>query len=626
MVGPFRTESGRVQGVSECLVVCVGPSPGSERLVRATKHLADELHGARWYAVHVAPTNAAPTGQADRDRIENHLALAETLGAECAYVVGDSIADSLLEFAREHGATRIIAGKPTHPRWRDRVRGSMLGRLIRDSGAIEIHVIAPTDDMPRRTVEPRPPAGSLPYARAVLAIGVATAIGLAVGSTLSIADHAMVYLAAIVIAALGGRGPGLLAATLAVATFNFFFIPPRYTFAVADVEHVITFVVMFVVGTATGTVVARLRHAAGISRQRERRTSALLAFTSAAAGAKDASDVAAAVVAHVEATLGAPAVVRVPNERGELEALAGLEPIAPVELLEMPLSDGETTEGVLAIHIGRARRRLDLDTRTLIEALARQAAVALARIRLARTAEESTLRAKAEEMRSSLLSTVSHDLRTPVAIISGLASTVRDGARDLTDEQRESLDTVVDEAGRLGSILHNLLAITRVESGAVLERDWVPLEEIVGTALARCETVVDGRAVELEVDADVGACVEPVLFEQLLINLVENAAKHTPAGKPITIRARRDGSDAVIEVSDRGPGLPPGAPEQLFEKFVRGPGVRTKGAGLGLAVCRGIAHAHGGTITAESRDGGGATFRVRVAAGEAPLVAAELAS
>jgi two-component system sensor histidine kinase KdpD len=308
-----------------------------------------------------------------------------------------------------------------------------------------------------------------------------------------------------------------------------------------------------------------------------------------------------------------------------MEALAGLEPIAPVELLEMPLSDGETTEGVLAINIGRARRRLDLDSRTLLEALARQAAVALARIRLAHTAEESTLRAKAEEMRSSLLSTVSHDLRTPVAIISGLASTVRDGAT-LTAEQRESLDTVVDEAGRLGSILHNLLAITRVESGAVLERDWVPLEEVVGAALARCETVLDGRPIELEVDADVGAHVEPVLFEQLLINLVENASKHTPVDKPITIRARRDGADAVIEVSDRGPGLPPGDPTRLFEKFVRGPGVRTKGAGLGLAVCRGIAHAHGGTISAERREGGGATFRVRVAAGEAPVVAEMVAS
>lgn len=624
MHGLFRTESGRVRGVSECLVVCVGPSPASERLVRATKHLADELHGARWYAVHVAPTNAAPTGQADRDRVESHLALAETLGAECAYVVGDSISDSLLEFAREHGATRVVAGKPTHARWRDRVRGSMLDRLIRDSGALEIHVIAPTDDMPRRTVEPSPPTGTLPYARAVFAIAVATLVGLLIGGTLSIADHAMVYLAAIVLAALGGRGPGLLAAALAVLTFNFFFIPPRYTFAVSDAEHVITFAVMFVVGTATGTVVARLRHAAGVSRQRERRTSALLAFTSAAAGAKDASDVAAAVVAHVEATLGAPAVVRVPNARGELEALAGLEPIAPVELLEMPLSDGETTEGVLAINIGRARRRLDLDTRTLIEALARQAAVALARIRLAHTAEESTLRAKAEEMRSSLLSTVSHDLRTPVAIISGLASTVRDSAT-LTGEQRESLDTVVDEAGRLGSILHNLLAITRVESGATLERDWVPLEEVVGAALARCETVLEGRHVELDVDASVGAHLEPVLFEQLLINLLENAAKHTPPGEPLTIRARRAEADAVIEVSDRGPGLPPGDPAQLFEKFVRGPGVRTKGAGLGLAVCRGIAHAHGGTITAEPREGGGATFRVRIAAGEAPITA-ELAS
>lgn len=606
MYGLFRTESGRVRGVSECLVVCVSSSPSSERLVRATAQLASELD-ARWLAVHVAPIHATPTGQSDRDRVESHLALAETLGAECAYVVGDAVAPALLEFARDQAATRIVLGKPTHARWHDRMRGSLVDEVIRGSSTLEVHVLAPTADTALRVVEPSAPVGTMPYVRAILAIAIATGVGLLFGQ-LSLADHAMLYLAAIVLAALGGRGPGLVAATLAVASFNFFFIPPRYTFAVADLDHLITFAVMFVVGTATGTVVARLRHAASISRQRERRTAALMAFTSKAANATNASQIATAVTGHVEELLGARATVHI----GEAP------PSADVAI---PLSDGATTEGVLLIDMGHARRRLDLDARTLVEAIARQAAVAIARLRLAHAAEASALRAKAEELRSSLLSTVSHDLRTPVAIISGLASTVRETATALTAEQRESLDTITDEANRLGQILHNLLAITRVESGAVLERDWVPLEEVVGAALARCDDAIAGRAIELDVDPDVGAQVEPVLFEQLLINLVENAAKHTPAGKPITIRAVRDGSDAVLEVSDRGPGLPGGAPEQLFEKFVRGPGIRTQGAGLGLAVCRGIAHAHGGSIAAESRGGGGATFRVRVAAGPAPAVA-----
>ena len=625
--------------VNECVVVCVGPSPGSERLIHATKRLAETLD-ARWYAVNIAPTNASPLAQEDRDRVEGHLALAERLGAECAYIVGDSVAASLLEFARAHDATHIVAGKPTHPRWRDRIGGSLLDRLIRDSGAIEIHVIAPSEGVAiTRHVERPPRTGALPYARAVFAVAIATGLGLVTRDHLSLPDQAMVYLAAIVLAAFGGRNPGLLAAALSVATFNFFFTPPRFTFAVADADHLITFCVMFVVGAATGTLVARLRQTAGVSRQREQRTSALLAFTSNAAAARDIADVAAVVVAHVEDALRAPAVVLVPNARGQLEAVAGLEPLAEQEmavaqwahthgrpagrgtemspdarLLALPLWDGEAAEGVVAVQLDRARRRIDLDARTLLESIARQAAVAIARRRLARTAHDAALRAQTEEMRSSLLSTVSHDLRTPLAIISGLASTLRDGAPNLSTDQRESLELIVDEAGRLGTILHNLLAITRVESGADLQRDWVPLEEPIGAALARCEPLLESHPVQLAVDADVGARVEPVLFEQLLLNLIENAAKHTPPGTPIEIRARQDGNDAVIEILDRGPGLPPGAPERLFEKFVRGPGVRTKGAGLGLAVCRGIAHAHGGSITAEPRDGGGATFRIRIAA------------
>jgi two-component system sensor histidine kinase KdpD len=236
------------------------------------------------------------------------------------------------------------------------------------------------------------------------------------------------------------------------------------------------------------------------------------------------------------------------------------------------------------------------------------------------------LRAKTEEVRSALLSTVSHDLRTPLAIISGMATTLRDGLTSVTAEQSEALDTIVDEAERLGSILHNLLAITRVESGADLRRDWIPLEELVGAAVSRCERFLTAHPVTVSVDSDSGARVEPVLFEQLLINLVENAVKHTPAGTPIQICGRAEGTDVVIEVSDRGPGLPSGPPERLFEKFVRGPGLRTNGVGLGLAVCRGIALAHGGRIEAEQREGGGATFRVHVAAGPGPGAREAIAS
>jgi two-component system sensor histidine kinase KdpD len=648
-VQAYRREQriGALWPTRERILVCIGPSPGSARLVRAAHRIAESMR-APWYAVHVGITGAPPIRQDDRDRVDAHIALAESLGAEVATLAGASVADAVLAFAREHNVTRIVAGKPTHSRWRDRLRGSMLDALIRGSGAIEIHVIAPADELPPRPTSPRSGAGArlAAYIPGLVAVACATALGAAAGDRLSLADDAMLFLFAIMLAALGGRGPGIAAAALAVGAYDFFLIPPRFTLAVADVHHVMTFAVMFTVGTAMGTMVARLRHAEAASRQRERRTAALLAFTSDAASAKDVADVAAAVVAHVEDVLAAPTAVLVPGADGSLAAAAGLEPLASQEidvarwahehrrpagrgtdtlpsarLLAVPLWVGDDSAGVVAVQIERARRRIDLDARLLLEAIARQAGVAIARLRLAGEARDAALRAQAEELRSSLLSTVSHDLRTPLAIITGMATALRDAAPELSADQLESLDTIVDEARRLGKILTNLLSITRVESGAAIHREWVPVEELVGAALDRTDEALAGRPVDIDLEPEIGVVVDPVLTEQVLINLLENAAKHTPAGTPLEIAATRDTGGVAIDVSDRGPGLPAGRPEQVFEKFFRGPGTRTAGAGLGLAVCRGIVTAHGGRIEARPRDGGGATFHVWLPGGPAPAEA-----
>jgi K+-sensing histidine kinase KdpD len=332
------------------------------------------------------------------------------------------------------------------------------------------------------------------YLVACASIAGATALGLVAGDRLTLPDNTMIFVFAIMIAALGGRGPGLVAAALAVGAYDFFFVPPRFTFAVADIHHLMTFAVMFAVGTAMGTLVARLR---------------------------------------------------------------------------------------------RAR--------------------------------DAEVRARTEELRSSLLSAVSHDLRTPLAAITGMATQLRDSAK--TTDDREALDTIVDEAKRLGTILTNVLAITRVERTEV-HGEWVPVEELVGATLDRAEVALAGRDVAIDVPSELGITGDPVLVEQLLLNLVDNAAKHTPAGSPIAIRAARAGDGVEIEVSDRGDGLPPGPVDQLFVKFFRGPGVTAPGAGLGLAVCRGIAVAHGGEIGASPRAGGGATFRVWLPGGDPPEIEA----
>jgi len=437
----------------ERILVCLGPSPASERLVRAAQRIAGGLR-APWHAVHVDITGAPPLSAEDRDRVEAHLALAESLGGEVARLSGRAVAGAVLEFSRDHDVTRIVAGKPTHSRWRDRLRGSLLDALIRGSGDIEIHVIAPSEPSPRRSpaIAAGPGKQLAGFVPGLVAVAGATALGVAAGDRLSLPDDAMLFLFAIMIAALGGRGPGIAAAAGAVAAYDFFFVPPRYTFAVYDLQNLMTFAVMFTLGTAMGSLVARLSHAEAASRQRERRTATLLAFTAAAARASDVADVAAAVVTHVEDGLAAPTAVLLAAGDGTLSAAAGLPPLAPQEiavarwahdhrrpagrgteiqpearLLAVPLwvgSDGSA--GAVAVQIERAKRRIDLEGRALLEAIARQAGVAIARLALAAEAREAELRAKAEELRSSLLSTVSHDLRTPLAIITGTATALRD--------------------------------------------------------------------------------------------------------------------------------------------------------------------------------------------------------
>lgn len=609
------------------IVVCVGPSPGSERLVRAAAEM-----GAPWHAIHVQLTGAPPPSPADHDRVEAHLALAESLGAEIATVDGLAIADAVLAFARERGATRIVAGRST--RW----RRSVLDELIQRSGDLEVLMVG-GDAQPPRARGPRMRAPLFAYAIALVLVGAATAVGVALGDRLALPDDAMLFLVAIMLAALGGRGPGFAAAAMSVGAYDFFFVHPSYTFAVADPRHLMTFGVMFAAGTAMGTLVVRLRHAADTARQRERRTAALLAFAGEVGKRTEITDLAAAIVAHVEAALGAPACVLLADSYGDLQAVAGLEPLAPTEsevarlahervlpagrgtdqlsdarLLAVPLAFAERSVGVIAVQIERARRRIDREERLLLDAMARQAAIAIARLELAKQAGELALVAKAEELRSSLLSTVSHDLRTPLAIITGTASAQREAG--VFDAQ--ALDTIIEESARLETILVNLLAFTRVQSGAQLKREWVPVEELVGAALGRMEEALDGRDVKLAVPPELGVIVDPILVEQVLLNLLDNAIKHTPNASPIEISVVRERDGVAIAVSDRGPGLPPGREDQVFEKFFRGPDVRTTGAGLGLAVCRGIAIAHGGQIEATRRDIAGATFRLWLPGGEAP--------
>jgi two-component system sensor histidine kinase KdpD len=288
-------------------------------------------------------------------------------------------------------------------------------------------------------------------------------------------------------------------------------------------------------------------------------------------------------------------------------------------VLALPLSAQGKTVGALAVVPSPEGRFDDPTQRALLEAFAAQVAIAIERAVIADEARAAALRAETEELRSSLLSSVSHDLRTPIGSVLGAATTLLDVDSALRPEQRHELTvTIRDEAARLGRLVGNLLDMSRVESSSLeVKKEWVPLEEIVGAALTRLGARLEGREVKTDVPASVMVPLDPVLFEQLVHNLLENAAKHTPRGTPIEVRATRDREQVTLWVEDRGPGLPAGSESQIFEKFARAGGAGG-GVGLGLAICRAIAVAHGGRIDARNREGGGASFRVMLPSGGEP--------
>jgi two-component system sensor histidine kinase KdpD len=454
------------------------------------------------------------------------------------------------------------------------------------------------------------------YVRAAVMVAAATALGVLIRAVFAVPDVEMVYLLVVLLAGIYlGRGPSVLAAALGVVAYDFFFVAPHFTFAVADGRYFLTFAMMFAVGLAVSTLASRLR-------SREARTRALYTLTGELGATSDAAELARVTARHAAQVFDARAVVLMPGASGELEAKAAFPPdtVAADATVRAPIAVGDEVFGVLALlPVGAAAP--PFEEHGFLETFCRQAALAFGRAAFETRAREAVLRARAEELRSSLLSSVSHDLRTPLAAITGAATTLRDDT-DLPPQTREDmLATICEEAERLERLVANLLDMTRLESGAVnLRREWVPVEELVGSALTRLDRKLADHAVRLEMPPELPlVSVDPTLIEQLFINLLENAAKHTPERTEVTVQARTEPGGVFIEVADRGPGLPGGEEELIFDRFHRGARSGVPGAGLGLAICRAIAKAHGGTLMAANRAGGGAVFRLTLPPGKPPL-------
>jgi two-component system sensor histidine kinase KdpD len=450
------------------------------------------------------------------------------------------------------------------------------------------------------------------YLWAVTAVTAATAVAWLMSPWFAVSDLIMVYLLGVVLVAMRhGRAPSLLASLLSVGAFNFFFVPPHFTFAVAEIRYAITFLVMFVVAVAIGGLTARMRAQAEGARQRERHMAALYAMSRDLASARGVEGITKIAARHVGDLFESEVVVLLPSAAGEQDG-AGLY---------LPLQASRGTIGVIGIKAGNGRS-VDGQRRDL-EPFVDQIALAIERAQLADEAEAARIRVEAERLRSTLLSSVSHDLRTPLATITGAASTLLESGEHLDAGTRhELLECVHEEAERLGRLVQNLLQMTRIESGPLqLRAEWHSIEEVIGAALARVEKRLGRRQVDTDVPPELPLVpIDDVLIEQVLVNLLENAIKYTPPGSPLVVTAAASDQAMRVEVADRGPGLPPGEEEQIFAKFYRGRGSPGRSSGLGLAICEGIVRAHGGRIWAQTRAEGGSAFSFTLPLGGTPPV------
>jgi two-component system sensor histidine kinase KdpD len=630
----------QVWPTAERVLVCVGPSPWATRLVRAAKRMADQL-GAEWIAAYVETPAQLRRPPAVRDGVIQTLRLAEQLGAQTITLSGPTMSEALLAYARDRNVSKIVVGKPTRTRWQRLLLGSIVDTLVQGSGDIDVYVISggreegPPVPAGRRRA---PPTETAAYVTAGAAVAAATGLAWVMAPVSELSNIVMVYLLGIVAVAMRtGRGPSLVAAVLGVAAFDFFFVPPHFTFAVSDTRYLFTFLVMLIVSLVISGLTVRTRSQAQAARHREQQTAALYAMSRELAGTRGVDALLQIAMRHVAEVFRSQVAVLVPGPGGALAPGPGgqfeVEPndlgvgrwvfehrqpaglgtatLPGASALYVPLLGSTGPVGVLGLRPSDRHAMDEPERLHQLETFAAQTALALERARLAGEAQEAEVRIETERLRNSLLSSVSHDLRTPLATITGAVSAILDdGGRLDAATQRELLESVHEEAERLNRLVHNLLEMTRLESGALpLQRELHPSEEVIGAALGRLAKRLADRRVTTKVPSDLPLVpMDDVLIEQVLVNLLDNALKYTPAGSPIEVIATATDQSLTIEVADHGPGLPPGEEDKVFEKFFRGEQRVARGAGLGLAICRGIVRAHGGRIWAQNLPGGGVAF------------------
>jgi two-component system sensor histidine kinase KdpD len=626
------------------LLACVGPRADSEHLVRSSARLAGQL-GTSWHAVYIETPALQRLPAAQRERILTTLKLAQDLGATTAVIAGSDIAAAAIDYARTHNLSKIALGRAhrTWP-WR-RAHIQRIAGGAPDIDLIEMGEAAHRDAPPpvrmEHTLQARHIRG---YAWAALASMATALVATPLLAYLDLANIAMLFLLVVVLVAVRfGRGPSVVATCVSVACFDFFFVPPRFTFAISDFQYGITFVVMLVVGLITGHLTAGLRFQARVAAQREGRARALYEFARELSGALQTEQIFDTTRAVVQRAFRAEATLLVPDGDGRLQLPAdaaaldigiaqwafdhatsaglGTDTLPASSVFYLPLVAPMRTRGILAITPGQPRWMLIPEQRQQLDTFAALAAIALERVHYIEVAQDALVNMESERLRNALLAALSHDLRTPLTSLVGLSETLAASKPPLAPVQQSMACALHDEARRMSTLVTNLLDMARIQSGEVtFNLQWQDVEEVVGSALRISAPVLHDHVVATDLAPGLPLLhVDAVLIERVLCNLLENAAKYTPPGSRIVVAAQVHGAWVQLTVSDNGPGLPAGKEEHLFEKFTRGERESNKpGVGLGLAICRAIVEAHGGTIRAAASPEGGAAFIVSLPRGTPP--------
>jgi two-component system sensor histidine kinase KdpD len=648
---------GTVWPARERLLVAVGGHVGDDALVRQVARMARRLD-ADWMVVYVDAPQRQHRPRSVQAAVLRTLALAARLGAETATLPGADVAEALVAFARERNASRLVLAQPPRPAWspwRWWTR-SLPDRITHLHPDIDVLVLSGGSSAARAGAPPEalaaapPRRGPLPwkgYTGVTLACLAATLLAEQLLRVFDPANVVMLFLLIVVLSSLRwGRGPGAWAALLSVLCFDYFFVPPRGSFHVNDTQYLFTFVLMLGVALVCGQLMARLRHEARVAAERERRAGALARLARDLSGALTQEQVVEIALSTVSGVFDAQAGLLLPDADERLRPAEGSAcamddsiarwamdhgqqagqgtdtlPAAPARYV--PLAAPVRMRGVLVLQL-RAPQRLEVpEEQRLLEACASQVALALERQHVVAVAQQTQIAMEGERMRNTLLSAVSHDLRTPLTTILGAAEAAQrhvppGGAADM-------LEQVSTQAQAMQRLVENLLDMARLQQGGVhLQREWLPLDEVVGSALRQMRARLGQHPVGTDVPADLPLLqLDALLMERVLVNLLDNAAKYTPAGTPLAISAQVQDGELLLCVRDGGPGLPPHLPvETLFEPFTRGTAESTvSGIGLGLALVRSIVEAHGGHIeAAAARPGPGTAFTLRFPVPEQPVL------